>query len=444
MSQPIFALVDCNNFFVSCIRVFDPQLEGKPVVALSSNDGCVVARSNEAKALGIPMGAPAFKWRAFFKTHGVIPFSGNFELYGDMSRRITSILTSITPHIEIYSVDESFLDLSELDITDYEAWGRTVRDKVLQWTGVPVSIGIAPSKTMAKLAAERSKKEPALSGVLDLYSLSQKEREAYFQRVALEDVWGVGWRLAPKLKAEGLHTALDLARMRPQLAQSWMGIRGRQLVAELNGTSCFDLQKISKPAKSIANTRTFGQDTNQLHVLEGAISSFVAKSTHKLRLSHQLTKRAGFFIATNRHKPGYKMTSHEIKLPFPSADTGLITEILTSTMAEHFNPRAAYHRAGVWLQDFIPENALQTDLIGNLDVVGHDRSTRRMQALDAINTRYGKRTAYFASENLGSSWQPIRKIQMPRYTTQWDELAKAKPFTTLRGKQVRRAVRQQS
>ncbi len=426
MKQPILALVDSNNFFVSCVRVFRPDLEGTPVVSLSSNDGCVVARSNEAKALGIPMGAPAFKWRQFFKDNNVVQVSGNFELYGDMSRRITSILSAITPRIEIYSVDESFLDLSELDIPDYTQWGRLVRAQILQWTGIPVSIGIAPSKTMAKLASDRAKKEPSLAGVLDMASLKQAKRRPYLEHAPIESVWGIGWRLAPKLKAEGIANAWHLANTREQLAQARMGVRGRQLVRELNGQSCFALSRQDKPAKSIANTRTFGQDTSELHVLEAAIAAFTANVTRRLRLSRQLTRRAGFFIATNRHKPGYRMTSREIVLPFPSSDTGLITELLVNKMAKVFNPHCAYHRAGVWLEDFVPENSLQIDMLGTVDPRQHDRSVRRMQAVDTLNKRYGKHSVYYAAEDLGSSWQPIRHIQMPRWTTRWDELPIAK------------------
>lgn len=425
-ARRIFALIDCNNFFVSCVRAFRPDLEGKPCVALSSNDGCVVARSNEAKALGVPMGAPAFKWRQFFKDHGVVQFSGNFELYGDMSRRITSILTTITPRIEIYSVDESFLDLSELNITDYTKWGAMVRERILQWTGLPVSIGIAPSKTLAKLASDRAKKEPDLGGVLDVASLAPKERRPYLERTPIKDVWGVGRRLSPRLRAEGINSAYKLSQLEPKRAQSMMGIHGRQMVSELNGMMCIPLQTVSKPVKSIANTRTFGQDTNQLHVLEAALSSFAAKTTQRLRASRQLAWQAGFFIATNRHKPGYQITVRKLRFNSPTADTGLITRTLVEELTRVFNPNSFYHRAGVRLDDFIPARSLQTDLFGQLNPKEHDEAMARMQAIDNLNERYGKHTLYFASEDLGHSWQPIRSIQMPRFTTQWSELPKAR------------------
>lgn len=280
MTQPIYALVDCNNFFVSCLRVFRPDFEGKPVVALSSNDGCVVARSNEVRALGVPMGAPAFKWRDFFKKHGVIEFSGNFELYGDFSRRVTSILTTITPHIELYSIDESFLDLSELEIEDYTVWAKEIQARVRRWTGIPISVGIAPTKTLAKLASERGKRSEKLDGVLDLYS-TPSVRQKYMEQTKLEDVWGVGRRLAPRLRAIGIGNAWQLSQMRPQLAQQMMGIQGRRMVNELNGMSCYKLEHFGKPQQSISVTRTFGHDTNQLHVLESAIATFTTKAAYR-------------------------------------------------------------------------------------------------------------------------------------------------------------------
>lgn len=426
MNRPVFALIDCNNFFVSCLRVFRPDLEGKPVVALSSNDGCVVARSNEAKALGVPMGAPAFKWRQHFEDNHIIQMSGNFELYGDMSRRITAILTTVTPRIEIYSVDESFLDLSELEIDNYTEWARAVRERVLRWTGIPVSIGIAGSKTLAKLAADRAKKEPELGGVLDLATLDANQRLPYLERTPLKDIWGVGWRLAPRLQSQGITNAAQLTTMPPRLAQSQMGIRGRQLITELNGTSCFALEMLGKPAKSISSTRTFGHDTNQIHVLEAALANFAAKACYRLREGRQLARKAGFFITTNRHKPGYKMISREIALPMPTADTGLITGLLNDELAKNFNNKEWYHRAGVWLHDFIPETELQIDLLGAINPNQHDAAANRMQALDRLNTRFGKHTIYYASEDLGTSWQPLRELQTPRYTTRWDELPRVK------------------
>lgn len=426
MSQPVFALIDCNNFFVSCLRLFQPDLEDKPVVALSSNDGCVVARSNEAKALGVPMGAPAFKWRSFFEQNQVIQMSGNFELYGDISKRITSLLTSITPHIEIYSVDESFLDLSELKITNYTEWAREVRRLIKQLTGIPVSIGIAPSKTLAKLASERAKKTPKLNNVLDLLSLSAEGQALYLQQTPVQDVWGVGWRLAPRLMAEGVATAYDLAKMRPQYAQKLMGINGRQLVTELGGTSCYPLQKVYKLPKSIAVTRTFGEDTNQFYVIESALTSFATKAAFRLRASSQLTRRLGFFMTTSRHKPGYVSSSAEFIFQTPTNDSAQIIKAALKIANDNFRSGREYHRAGVWLYDLVPEDSLQIDLLNKDMPKTHNQELSRMQALDSINKRYGRHTAYYASEDLGNAWQPRHQIKTPRYTTRWDELPKIK------------------
>ncbi len=419
MSQPIFALIDCNNFFVSCLRVFQPQLEGKPVVALSSNDGCVVARSNEARALNIPMGAPAFKWKQFFKDNGVIQMSGNFDLYGDMSRRITSILTTITPHIEIYSVDESFLDLSELLIDDFEQWGSEVRKRILQWTGIPVSIGIAPSKTLAKLGAERAKKIPELNGVLDLIT---KPNDAYLQQTPVQDVWGVGRRLGPRLRAESILTALDLKHMNPRLAQQSMGIQGRQVVAELNGSSCWPLELHHKPAKSIAVTRTFGQDTDIFNVIESALTTFASKASYRLRQSKQLTRQLGFFMTTSRHKPGYIAQSASLRLPTPTADTGILIEAAVRLANAHFRRGRLYHRAGIWLYDFVPADSFQLDLLASNNA--QQVEAQRMQAVDSLNATYGRNTIRYASEDIAKDWQPRKEIRTPRYTTRWDELPK--------------------
>lgn len=425
-SRNVFALIDCNNFFVSCERLFRPDLEGKPVVVLSSNDGCIVARSNEAKQLGVPMGAPAFKWRYLFKEHGVQTFSANFEIYGDISKRITSLLATVTPRIEIYSVDESFLDLSLLPVTDYAAWGKTVRESIQRHIGVPVSIGIAPSKTLAKLASEIAKQHPEHRGAVSFIDADDETMQQALGSLRVDDVWGVGWRLSPRLRAEGVSTAWHLAQMRPQHAQQLMGVHGRQMVAELNGTACYGLAHEHEPAKSIMRSRTFGEDTNQEHVLESAIASLGTSAAFTLRRNNLLARRIGFFTATNRHKPGYRQWSRELKLDQPTADTGYIISCLVTELAGMFLPGQQYHRLGVFLYDLIPENALQTDLLGGVDSNSHDRAQARMEALDFINRKHGKGKIYYAAQDLNKSWQPKRQIRSPRYVSSWDELPEAR------------------
>lgn len=422
--KPLFALIDCNNFFVSCERVFRPDLEGRPVVVLSSNDGCAVARSNEAKALGIPMGAPAFKYKEVFEKHQVVKFSANFDLYGDFSRRIINILTTITPRIEVYSVDESFLDLSQLPIRDYTEWGRVVRAQILQWTGIPVSIGIAPTKTLAKLASERAKKDPLLAGVLDVANISTAERADYLEYFPIEDIWGIGWHLAPKLRAEGVGTAQDIANLHPRRAQQLMGIHGRQMVAELNGISCYPLGLEDKRPQTIAATRTFGEDTSDYNSLEAAFATFAATATFKLRRSNQLAQKIALFLVTNKHKPGFSHWNQEIQFTTPTADTGLIIHEVQRALQTIYNPAVQYHRAGIILYDFVPEGALQTDLLQPEMIVQHNAGTRRMQAVDSINNRYGKHQIHFAAEDLATTWRPKQFLRSPRYTTHWDELPK--------------------
>lgn len=494
MKNTVFALIDCNNFFVSCERVFRPDLEDKPVVVLSSNDGCAVARSNEAKALGIPMGAPAFKIRHLLNKRpmhlprhmrldyrqgngkqrtepyikysrraaellvatdakktssvssparrgpqderirhgvgeqasaahgGVVQFSANFELYGDISRRIVDILATITPRLEVYSVDESFLDLSQLPITNYGLWGRVVRQQILDWTGIPVSIGIASTKTLAKLASDRAKKDPGLEGVLDLIGCPAETFQNQTERLPISDVWGVGWRLSPKLRAEGIGNAWQLAHMSPKRAQQLMGIHGRQMVAELNGISCYPLEQIEKPRKSIARTRTFGEDTNDFHVLESALASFAARAAFRLRTSGQLTRRAGIFLTSNKHKPGYKHWSTEVKFEMPTADTGRLISAQIDMLAKLYSNGVLYHRAGVLLYDFVPARALQADLFGTINPMEHARSTGRMTVVDGLNNRYGRQTVRYAAEDLGNAWQPRQQLRSPRYTTSWNEL----------------------
>jgi DNA polymerase V len=435
-----FALIDCNNFFVSCERLFRPDLEGRPVVVLSSNDGCAVSRSAEAKALGIPMGAPLFQLRRQFDvvegsdrrlarplrhtTAGrerVVAFSANFELYGDISERITNLLTTITPHIEVYSVDESFLDLSELHIDSYTHWGHAVRGSILKHVGVPVSVGVAPSKTLAKLANDRAKKLPELGGALDLTEQGAHTDE-FLRQVPVQDIWGVGWRLTPQLKAQGVHTAFDLKQLRPQRAQQLMGIHGRHMVYELRGTRCLPLQKESKPAQQIMRGRQFGEDTSEFYVVEAAVASLTARAAAALRREKLLARRAVVVLRTNRLKPGYQQVSEHVRLYTPTADTGQLCSQLVRMLAGTFNPGLRYHKAEVLLCDFVSEAGLQTDLLGMVDVASSDRSGRRMQAVDSVNARHGRSTIRYAAEGLSQAWQPRKNLASPRYTSAWSDL----------------------
>ncbi len=421
-----YALIDCNNFFVSCERLFRPDLENRPVVVLSSNDGCAVSRSQEAKDLGIPMGAAHFQFREFFAQHDVAALSANFELYGDVSERITNTLASITPHIEVYSVDESFLDLSELDITSYSAWGASIRATILKNIGVPVSIGIASSKTLAKLASDRSKKIPSLGGVLDLSQQGPKT-DVYLAQVPVSDIWGVGRKLAPKLKAEGVHSALDLRLMSPRQAQQLIGIHGRQMQTELNGIACLPITREHKPQQMIMRGRQFGEDTRDFYVIESAITSLGARAAAALRREHQLARRAALMLRTNYHRPGYQQIREVVRFYTPTADTGTITSQLVRLLASNYHG-LDYHRADVLLYDLLPETGLQTDLLGAVNLQDNQKSQNKMKALDAINLRHGKGTVKFAAENLSQAWQPRRRLMSPRYTSAWDELPEVHPL----------------
>lgn len=429
MNQPtkpaMFALVDCNNFFVSCERIFRPDLNGHPIVVLSSNDGCAVARSNEAKKLGIPMGAPAFKYRDIFKQHQVVQFSANFELYGDISDRLVRLLTSVTPRIELYSVDESFLDLSELNITDYRAWGEAVRQRIWREIGVPVSIGIAPTKTLAKLASERAKKDQALDGVLSFAQLPDWLIDPQLAATPIKDIWGVGWRLAPKLQAIGVHNALGLKQLSRSRASQLMGVHGRQMQCELNGISCLPLQREHKVRQSVMHGRMFGEDTTNFTVIESAIASLTARSTQRLRKDGLLARRACVTLSGNRHKPGYQRHDYWFTFSTPTADTGLIAAQIIAELDKSLNRSEACHRANVLLLDLVPEGSLQTDLLGYVSPTQATRSQNRLAAVDTIANRYGKGRIGYAAEKLSSAWEPKRQLRSPRYTTSWDELPSA-------------------
>jgi DNA polymerase V len=261
---------------------------------------------------------------------------------------------------------------------------------------------------------------------VDWINVSDEWKTNALASMPIKEIWGVGWRLTPKLKAEGISTALHLAQMRPQRAQQMMGIRGRQMVAELNGTPCFPLEREHKAAQSIMRGRTFGEDTNQLHVLESAVASMTTRAAFALRNDGLLARRIGFMTETNRHKPGYRRWAPELKLGQPANDTGLIITLLIEKLQTIFSSTQQYHRLCVYLYDLVPEDALQTDMLGQVDTAAHDKAAKRMQAVDHINTKHGRGKIYYAAEDLGHAWEPKHQIRSPRYVSNWDELPEAR------------------
>jgi DNA polymerase V len=320
MSGPI-ALVDCNNFYVSCERVFQPELRGRPVVVLSNNDGCVIARSNEAKALGIEMGAPWHLHRERFAASGVVVRSSNYTLYGDMSSRVMSVLSRFTDDLEIYSIDEAFLGMAGFGAR-LEAEARALRAAVLQWTGIPVSIGIAPTKTLAKVANRFAKKDPEREGVMLL--LDEAAQDGALARMELADLWGIAGRLAARLAALGIATPLDLKNGDPRLIRERLGVVTMRLALELRGVACLDLERETPDRKSIMASRSFGRPVTALAELGEAVASYTARAAEKLRRQHLATASLMVFVETNRFKPedAQHYAARPVRLPVATSDTG--------------------------------------------------------------------------------------------------------------------------
>ncbi len=420
MTQPVFALVDCNNFFVSCERVFRPDLWDKPVAVLSNNDGCIVARSNEVKAMGVPMGVPYFEVRDVLKKNNVALFSGNFPLYGDFSQRVVQMLKQACPDVEVYSVDESFLELSHLPITDYEQWGRELRAKILQHTGIPVSIGIAPSKTLAKAAADFVKKTDPGMGAYSVAGDDAK-RIALLQWLPIGDVWGVGWRTAPKLRGRGVKNGYDLSLASDNWVLHNLSIRGLKTVRELRGESCYAFEQTGEPQKSIMRTRSFGHTIRNYYEIEGAVATFAAQAAAKLRAQGELAKAVMTYLRTSKHAEVQRGSSQVTKLHPASADTGAIIAAALQNLQQVYDPDFGYKKAGVVLFDLHPQTARQltfTDAPAKID-----RTAQLMQTVDELNTRYRTRLVRHAAEHPeNQKWRSKRELRSPAYTTSWAEL----------------------
>ncbi|HEX9679041.1 MAG TPA: Y-family DNA polymerase [Candidatus Saccharimonadales bacterium] len=423
----IFVLIDCNNFFVSCERVFRPDLAERPVAVLSNNDGCIIARSNEVKVLGIPMGAPEFKYRKLLRANDVTLFSANFALYGDFSRRVVEVLRSYTPQIEVYSVDESFLEVSSLLIKDYPKWARGLCQDVFKQTGIPVSVGIAPTKTLAKAATELAKKDLSFGGALSLVGLRPAELKAHLEKLVIEDVWGVGRRLGPKLRQLGLRTAWDLRQVGTKWAKQQLTIRGERTVRELKGETCFGLSRetVTGGQKSLAVTRSFGRRIQSAHELESAVASFATKAAARLRRKQQIAGALVVFITTGVGAVERFAPSTLVRLEYPTADTSQIVGTAVNGLDRIYNDNFSYKKAGVIMLDLRSKQAQQTTFgqIGQSQQL--KRRDRLMRVMDQLNTRYGTRTLRTAREgqNLEAKWPSRQERRSPAYTTSWNQLA---------------------
>jgi len=419
MAAPVFALADANNFYVSCERVFRPSLEGRPVVVLSNNDGCLIARSDEAKALGFAMGDPYHLNRDKLTRHGVAVFSSNYALYGDMSRRVMDTLGTFTPEIELYSIDEAFLNLAGFERRGLAEYARQILARVRRDTGIPVSIGIGRTKTLAKIANHLAKAQPETGGV---YELEAADVDHALASIEVGEVWGVGPRWAIWLEAQGITTALDLKRADPKAIRRKMTVVGERLVYELNGRPCLPLELVAPPRQGLTVSRSFGQTLTRLGPIKEALVQFVGRAAEKLRRQQLMAAQVLVFVTTNRFsstQPFYA-NSATVTLPYPTDFTPDLVEAAMQLLEKLYRPGFHYQKCGVMLLDLSPVTRVQADLFDTRD---RRREAWLMRALDALNADYGARTVRVG--NTGRSrpaWAMRQAFRSPRYTTNWKEL----------------------
>ena len=414
----MFALIDCNNFYASCERVFRPDLIGKPIVVLSNNDGCVIARSNEAKALGIPMGAPAFENEEIFKKHNVSVHSANFTLYGDMSKRVMSILSEYSPNIEIYSIDEAFLDLKGFGEYNLQTYGQEIQRRVVKWTGIPVSVGIAPTKALAKAANRIAKKYPSKTKNVYLIDSEEKRIKA-LKWVKIEDVWGIGRQHTKRLNAINVNTAFDFTQLHDSWVKKNLSIAGLRLKLDLQGIPTLDLEEF-QAKKNIATTRSFEKNYTELEQLKERISTFAVSCAEKLRKQKSCCNAMMVFIHTNGFRKELPQYSRNIviKLPFPTNSGIELAKFAVESLERIFKSGFSYKKAGVMVMDFSQENKIQLKIFEN----SNPKHIPLMQSLDKINNMFGQQKVKLASQDLKRVWKMRQEKLSPHYTTNLNEI----------------------
>lgn len=422
----MFALVDVNNFYCSCERVFNPRLEGVPLVVLSNNDGCAVARSNEAKALGVKMATPWFQIKDLAETHGLVALSSNYTLYGDMSNRVMTVLRHYSPQVEVYSIDESFLQIDGLaDMwPSYTDMGQDIRTRVRLWTGLPVCVGIAPSKTLAKLANHLAKKNPEFDGVCDLTKMTEKEIARYFSALDVGEVWGIGRRLAARLIQLGVETVQDLRTADAKQLRSHFGVVMERTVNELHGMSCLGLEEVTPPKKQIISSRSFGEMVTTIDGLREAIATYAVRAAEKLRAQHGVCNAVHVQIETNRFREQDAQYTPGITIPLTEAtsDSRRLVAAALYGLRKIYRPGYLYKKAGIMLMEITPAAVRQQLLFSE----ENPKSAKVMQAIDALNGEYGRNTISLASEGIHQRWTAKFEHRTPHYTTDWNELPIAK------------------
>jgi len=426
-SSLVFALVDVNNMYVSCERAFNPRLRDRPVVVLSNNDGCCVARSNEVKALGVKMGTPWFQMKDLVRQHGIIGLSSNYTLYGDMSNRIMTILRSYSPNVEVYSIDESFLSLNGLGglWASPTAMGQDIRGRILQWTSLPVCVGIGSSKTLAKLANHVAKKFPLFESVCDFTTMSAARMRWLFVRIDVGEVWGVGRRIAAKLHDMGIHTVQDLKDASPRDIRARFGVVMERTCQELRGLSCLALEEVTPPRQEIVSSRSFGAMAVSLAELEEAVSTYIARAGEKLRAQRSVCGAVHVFVQTNPFRQQDPQYSNGLTVPLiePTDDNRILAGAALQGLALIYREGFQYKKAGVMLMNLAPNTIRQGTLFDSPRE--RENSVRVMAALDALNQRFGRDAVHLGSAGLAPRWAMRAENKTPCYTTRWDELPKA-------------------
>jgi len=419
----VFALVDCNNFYASCEKLFNPKLKDRPVVVLSNNDGCVVARSAEVKALGIPMGVPWFKIQQEAKRHGIVAFSSNYALYADMSNRVVEVLNQFSPNIEVYSIDESFLELSgfEKQHGGLEGYGAEIRQRVTEWLGLAVCVGIGPTKTLAKLANHAAKKSLAgENGVCDFLSMRPSDLTRLLAGIPVGEVWGIGRKISTRLEAMGITSVLQLREADAETIRARFSVVVERTIRELRGISCLQLEEVAPDKQQIMCSRSFGTLVYDRAELEEAVASYIGRAAEKLRAQEALAGALQVYIRTNIFKPEAPQYQKGLTVPLSEAtsDTRILTTWALRILKRIYRPGYGYHKAGVMLLDIRPRDNQQFSLFAPSSLT-NARSGKLMEALDGINQRYGRGTLRLAAEGVEKAWQMRRGNLSPGYTTDW-------------------------